>query len=150
MYSIYLLNPSGTKLYDVQRKELMYQFETADFYQEIPDLSISTIFDAFENSVEKTIAKSEKISSDSIHIGSGLVITASWSNGHSILKWDGKKRVDINVFTYEEDMESRIAFQVAFSNQIEYMKSVTRDEHPRGYGGIVNFKSEIAKPPHWI
>jgi len=150
-YSIYLLNTSGQKLYGVQRNELIYQFETADFYQDIPDLSVPTLLGAFEKALEKKIVGSGKLSSiESFPIGSGVVFTAFWNKGHSILKWDGVKRVDVNVFTYEEDIDMRLAFQDAFCGEIDYMKSVARDEHPRGYGSIVNFGSEISKPPHWI
>ena len=150
-YSIYLLNTSGQKLYGVKRAELMYQFETADFYQDIPDLSVTTLLNAFEKALKtKLIGPNELSSIESFPIGSGVVLTAFWNGGHSILKWDGMKRVDINVFTYEENMNSRLAFQDAFCLEIDYMKSVARDEHPRGYGSIANFRSEIAKPPHWI
>lgn len=141
-YSIYLLNTSGKKLYGVSRDKLMFQFETADFYQEIPNLSIPILKDAFEGVLERKIA-------GSFPIGSGVIMTAFWDEGHAILKWDGKKRVDVNYFTYHEDMDERVRFQDTFCEHIEYMKSVTRDEHPRGYGSIVNFASEIAKPPHW-
>jgi len=150
-YAIYLLNPSGSKLYGVKRNELMSQFETANFYQDIPDLSTPTILGAFENALKTEFVGSEILSSvESFPIGSGEVMTAFWNKGHSILKWDGMKRVDVNVFTYEEDMDTRLAFQDAFCDEIDYMKSVARDEHPRGYGSVVNFASEIAKPPHWI
>ena len=77
-------------------------------------------------------------------------MTAFWNEGHAILKWDGMKRVDINFFTFNEDMDIRLVFQDAFCDQIDYMVSVARDEHPRGYGSIVNFESEIKNPPHWV
>jgi hypothetical protein len=150
-YSIYLLNTSGEKLYGVRRNELISQFETANFYQNIPDLSVPTVVGAFEKALKTEVVGSGTLSSvKSIPIGSGLLVTAFWDEGHSILKWDGMKRVDVNVFTYKEDMAKRLAFQDAFCGEIDYMKSVARDEHPRGYGSIVNFGSEIAKPPHWI
>eukprot|EP00532_Pseudo-nitzschia_australis_P004846 CAMPEP_0168188090 /NCGR_PEP_ID=MMETSP0139_2-20121125/15423_1 /TAXON_ID=44445 /ORGANISM="Pseudo-nitzschia australis, Strain 10249 10 AB" /LENGTH=1330 /DNA_ID=CAMNT_0008110427 /DNA_START=98 /DNA_END=4090 /DNA_ORIENTATION=- len=150
-YSIYLLNTSGQKLYGVRRKQLMYQFETADFYQQVPDLSIPILHGAFEKALKTKVLGSKEVSSiESFPMGLGVLMTAFWNDGHALLKWGGMKRVDVNFFTYEEDMDMRLAFQDVFCGEIDYMKSVARDEHPRGHGGIVNFGSEIAKPPHWI
>jgi len=151
-FSIYLLNTSGTKLYGVQKNRLMYQYESADFYQEIPALSTSTLLGAFEKALKSNVVdESEGISPiESISIGTGVVMTAFWNEGHAILKWDGLKRVDVNLFTYKEDKDIRLVFQDAFCGQIDFMVGVSRDEHPRGYGGIVNFKSEIETPPNWV
>mmetsp|Transcript_14520 Transcript_14520/g.40367 ORF Transcript_14520/g.40367 Transcript_14520/m.40367 type:complete len:1336 (-) Transcript_14520:1047-5054(-) len=150
-YSIYLLNTAGQKLYGVQRSRLLYQFETADFYQEIPDLSIPTLSGAFEKALDaKVVASEDKTLFESFSIGSGVVISSFWNDGQAVLKWDGMKRVDVNLFTYKEDMDTRLEFQGAFCNEIEYMQSVARDEHPRGYGSVVNFGSEISKPSHWV
>ncbi len=150
-YSIYLLNPSGTKIYGVKRDQMIYQFETANFYQEIPDLSARQLTDAFEKALKAKVVNSEDaLSAKSFPIGKGIVMTAFWKEGHAIMKWDGSKRVDINFFTYKEDMRLRLVFQDAFCGEIKYMNKGSRDEHPRGYGGVVNFSSEIANPPHWV
>eukprot|EP00536_Pseudo-nitzschia_multiseries_P003195 jgi/Psemu1/322908/estExt_fgenesh1_pg.C_470035 len=150
-YSIYLLNPGGEKLYGVQRNRLMYQYETADFYQEVPALSIPILREAFEQALESEVVESkDELSFESFPIGSGVVMSSFWNGGHAVLKWDGAKRVDVNLFTYAEDMDMRLAFQDAFCDEFDYMKSAARDEHPRGYGSIVNFGSEISKPPHWV
>lgn len=150
-YSIYMLNPSGSKLYGVKRDELVHQFETGNFFQQIAGLSADKLLDVFEKTLKSTVVRTGKLSSvKSTKIGSGLVVTAFWDKGHSILKWDGMSRVDINFFTYQEDKKMRLVFQDAFCSEIEHLNKVSRDEHPRGYGSIVNFPSEIARPPYWI
>jgi len=151
-YSIYLLNTSGTKLYGVQKNRLMYQYESADFYQEIPALSTATLLGAFEKALKLIVVDESKGFSpiESFPIGAGVVMTTFWNEGHVILKWDGIKRVDANFFTYKEDKDIRLVFQDAFCGQIDFMVGVARDEHPRGYGGIVNFGSEIKNPPNWV
>lgn len=151
-YSIYLLNTSGTKLYNIQRNRLMYQFESANFYQDIPSLSSPTLHAAFEGALKTKVVRNNEdiLPIKSNPIGMGVLMTSFWNGGHAILKWDGLKRVDINFFTYIEDKRIRISFQSAFIEQIDYMVSVARDEQPRGYGGIVNFESEIKNPPHWV
>jgi hypothetical protein len=151
-YDIYLLNTSGNKVYGVPRSSLIYQFESADFVEEIPDLDIPELLGAFGYGLKNgVLAEGEEMSlMDTIPVGSGVIIPAIWKNGHAILQWDGIKRVDVNLFTYEEDKESRFDFQNEFCGQFDYLVGVSRDEHPRGYGKIVNFGSEIAAPPQWI
>ncbi len=150
-YSIYMLNPSGEKVYGVEKDELLSQFETADFYQKIPDLSAPKLIDAFEKAITTKVLDSKKaLAVNSFPIGKGIVVTAFWKEGHAIMKWDGMRRVDINFFTSEENPKLRFVFQDAFCDEIDHMNKVSRDEHPRGYGSVVNFSSEIAKPPHWV
>jgi len=151
-YSIYLLNTDGRKLHGVPRSSLMHQFESADFIEDIPDLSIPELLGAFAYALKtEVLEENEQMSLiDSFPIGAGVVQTAFWKGGHAILKWDGSKQVEINLFTYEEDFDLRLAFQEAFTGQLDYVQTVARDEQPRGYGGIVNFASEIESPPHWI
>jgi hypothetical protein len=44
-YSIYLLNTSGKKIFGVSREKLMYQFESSDFVEEMPDLTARKIME---------------------------------------------------------------------------------------------------------
>jgi hypothetical protein len=151
-YSIYLLNTSGKKVYNVPRSRLIYQFESTDFVEELTRLSPETIKDAFKSALELNVAGEDLSAITSNFVAAGAVITAFWRGGSAILKWDGKQNVDVNLFTYEEDRDksTRQAFQEAFCNQVDHMVPLTRDEHPRGYGAVVNFPSEIQNPPHWI
>jgi Spermine/spermidine synthase domain len=150
-YSIYLLNTSGEKKYGIPRNQLIHQFESTNYVESVPDLSVPVLKAAFETALRNTILKdsSNPHTMQSFMVGGGVVITVFWSQGHGILKWDGLKRVDINLFTYTEDIEGRIAFQNAFVGEIDYMNGVARDEHPRGYGRIVNFANEMKTPPQW-
>ena len=151
-YSIYLLNTSGQKIYNVPRSRLIYQFESADFVEEMTGLSEETIKDAFKSALEMNVVGDDLSAITSYSVAAGAVMTAFWRDGSAILKWDGKQNVDINMFTYKEDMNksTRLGFQEAFCNQVDHMVPLTRDEHPRGYGAVVNFPSELQKPPHWI
>mmetsp|Transcript_7834 Transcript_7834/g.19536 ORF Transcript_7834/g.19536 Transcript_7834/m.19536 type:complete len:1438 (-) Transcript_7834:738-5051(-) len=152
MYSIYLLNTSGEKVYNVPRDRLIHQFESSDFVESVPPLSTSLLETAFKSALQTTILKdSESLPAmEAFDVGSGVVVTAFWSKGNGILKWDGHLRVDVNIFMENEDIEGRIAFQDDFVGRFEYMNGVARDEHPRGYGRMVNFASEIETTPQWI
>jgi hypothetical protein len=88
-----------------------------------------------------------------VKVGAGGVMTSFWEDGSTVLKWDGKHAVDVNMVTsVVEDNARRMRheFQKVFTGSIEYMAMLAQDEHPRGYGAIVNFPCEIATPPHWV
>ena len=87
---------------------------------------------------------------DTFEIGSGAVLTTFWKEGHAILKWDGANRVEVNIFSHYEEHDGRIDFQRAFASQLDFIQTLARDEHPRGYGSIVNFESEIETVPYWV
>jgi len=77
------------------------------------------------------------------NIGDGCLLIALWSGCRVIVIWDGRKRVGINLTTNEENFEYTSKFQEAFINQIPSLKAVLCDEHPRGYGKVVNFLKDI-------
>lgn len=151
-YSIYLLSTSGEKVYNVPRRRLIHQFESGDYVESVPPLKISVLQEAFASALNSTILKDAANTpvTQTFHVGSGVVITAFWPKGHGILKWDGLLHVDTNIFTRDEDIDGRIAYQNAFVGEIEYMNGIARDEHPRGHGQIVNFASELEITPQWI
>ena len=154
-YSIYLLNTSGKKIYRVPREQLLYQFESAAFVEEMPALTPNEIMEGFERALrgmmQETDAVQEKEFS-AYQVGDGAVFTSYWKDGSAILKWDGKHAVDVNLYTANEDVtrEMREVFQRVFAGSIEKMEKLAQDEHPRGFGAVVNFPSEIANPPRWI
>lgn len=73
----------------------------------------------------------------------GCIFVAFWSGCRVILIWDGRKHVDINLTTDQEDFEFILEFEKTFTNQIPAMKTVLRDEQPRGYGKVVSFIEDI-------
>ncbi|KAG7349320.1 spermidine synthase [Nitzschia inconspicua] len=151
-YDIYILNPDGLKVYGVPNTKLLLQFESGEFITEIPSLSTAQLFGALGYATKKVILEKDESMSpiSSIAVGSGVVLTGFWAGGHVILKWNGEKRVEINLFTYKERKDKRIMFQEAFISQLDHVVTLSRDEHPRGYGSVVNFASEMENTPYWI
>jgi len=84
-------------------------------------------------------------------IGDGCVFVAIWSGGSVVVVWDGRKHIDINLFTYVESVKSARKFADYFKKEMKIMKTVLHDEQPRGYGGVVNFLKDIEPraDPHW-
>jgi hypothetical protein len=149
-YSIYLLDTTGDKIYHVPRNRLMYQFESPDFIEEIPALTSSKVETSFLSALD--VAYDGTRAMETFEIGDGAVMVAVWSVGSAILKWDGKYRIDINVFTYDENEKRKKLdlFEKVLKSELEYLVRLSRDEHPRGCGSVVNFASDLIEPPFWL
>mmetsp|Transcript_6367 Transcript_6367/g.8378 ORF Transcript_6367/g.8378 Transcript_6367/m.8378 type:complete len:289 (+) Transcript_6367:1-867(+) len=84
-------------------------------------------------------------------LGDGCVLMATWSEGSVFVLWDGRGHVDINLFAYEGlDEEESEAFNRWFRGNTS-LRVVLYDEHPRGFGRVVNYKhdSDREAEPHW-
>jgi len=110
-----------------------------------------------ERSFTNTIAKLNvcKTCKDDIRkfdaVGDGLVMTVSWSLGNIVLLWDGRRHIDMNIFTFFEDVEFTDTIQNTF--QKGFRKSslvlIHRDEQPRGVGKLVVYKRDVKFKPIW-
>mmetsp|Transcript_6365 Transcript_6365/g.8375 ORF Transcript_6365/g.8375 Transcript_6365/m.8375 type:complete len:298 (+) Transcript_6365:1-894(+) len=84
-------------------------------------------------------------------LGDGCVLMATWSEGSVFVLWDGRGHVDINLFAYEGiDEEESKSFNLRFQSDTS-LRVVLYDEHPRGFGRVVNYKHEFDPDvePHW-
>lgn len=83
--------------------------------------------------------------------GQGSVLVALWSGGSAVILFDGQVHVDINLFTYRESKDTHDEFAELFMSQIPMLNIALRDEQPRGYGRVVNFRKDIEPRmlPHW-
>jgi hypothetical protein len=83
--------------------------------------------------------------------GDGSVLSAFWPGGSMLLMWDGRTHFDINIVTYIES--SRLAEDLAINlkEEISGLETILRDEQPRGFGRVVNFKRDLKKSmdPYW-
>jgi len=77
------------------------------------------------------------------NFGDGCVAIAIWSGGRIVISWDGRNHVDINLTIDDEDDEYVARFEQTFVEKIPSLKTILRDEHPRGYGRVVNFSEDI-------
>jgi spermidine synthase len=85
-------------------------------------------------------------------VGEGCVFISFWSGGSVLLLWDGRKHVDLNLFTYKESVAFSKGFGSEFGKTYPLLKAVLRDEQPRGVGRVVNFVRDLGEPrdtPHW-
>jgi hypothetical protein len=85
--------------------------------------------------------------------GDGNVLAAFWSGGSIIFMWDGRIHFDMNIFTFYEYERLPQVLARNLEKEISGLKTVLRDEHPRGYGRVVNFQKDIGKTersvPFW-
>jgi len=89
-------------------------------------------------------------------LADGTVFFFIWHGGSILVLWDGRKHVDVNLFTYNEDEEIHKEFTNNFRKPIPFMKTILHDPQPRGVGRVVNFKDDLFDDdseniivPHW-
>jgi hypothetical protein len=112
--------------------------------EQLPLLSMSLVEKVFRKAL--TIIANEisiEFSQQSHGIGDGCVLTAAWTRGTAVVVWDGESHIDINLLMDEEEDSWIEVFHSEFLKRIPFLASVRRDEQPRGFGGVVNFSSEI-------
>jgi len=78
-------------------------------------------------------------------VGTGCVIVALWPSGTAVLVWNGKSRVDANLFTLTQDASLHAHFEKLFASEHD-LTVLARDEQPRGIGRVVNFQDDIDRP----
>lgn len=64
--------------------------------------------------------------------------------------WDGRKHIDVNLFTYEQNTEMANTFESNFRTS-KNLVTMLRDEQPRGIGKVVSYFADLEKggKPHW-
>ncbi|KAG7340659.1 spermine synthase [Nitzschia inconspicua] len=149
------LGIDGIKYYNVSKSRLMSESESPDLFTESPTLSRGKLLAAFQHALlqlrkSMSTEEAQNIAPDFFTIGDGMVATAFWSHGNSILKWNGETRVEINLFLDREDRGDSVNFRNVFTASVGSLATVMLDEFPRGYGQIVNFPSQLSQPPLWI
>lgn len=115
------------------------------FYSEPDPLSGDQVQDAVQHALfamkSQDTAKSELKEYETP--GDGLVLSAFWRTGNLVVLYDGKSHVDINLFTYDQDIDCANEFEQHFQKQIFLLQRGLRDEQPRGIGRVVNFEDDI-------
>jgi len=116
------------------------------------------LMNAVKKNLEEAIVKTEfaglELLDDTINIhsgvGDGCIFMVTWSGGSIVVLWDGRKHIDVNLFTYEEDVKQADKFETNFRTT-KYLKTILRDEQPRGAGKVVSYFNDLKEQgdPHW-
>ena len=85
-----------------------------------------------------------------LNLGGGCVMIGAWSGGNVVVLYNGRDHLDINLFTFKEDFRFAVVFADAFTENSAFSVAL-RDEMPRGYGRVVNFRTEVEprEEPVW-
>jgi len=75
--------------------------------------------------------------------GDGCVPTVLWSQGSAVATWDGGHHMDLNLFTFQENMQMHQQFADDFLAMTTSFAMVSHNQQPRGFGRVVNFKQEM-------
>jgi hypothetical protein len=85
--------------------------------------------------------------------GEGSLFVSIFQEGSVVVLWDGRSHVDINLFTFKEDIVLADTVLMLFKSKIPFLKTSLRDEQPRGFGRVVSYKADIeewkGRHPHW-
>lgn len=117
------------------------------------DLNPEHLKEAFQSAVEPKLAQETETAMETV--GEGCVVSAMWQGGNVVLLWDGRNHVDLNIYMSTENSTLAEEFVGEFNRQFKKsFDTVLRDQHPRGIGRVVNFKSDIynqtnEERPHW-
>ncbi len=117
-------------------------------------LSADIVKDNLEAAISKTAISGLELSENTIKeqsIGDGIIFVATWSGGSIVVLWDGRKHIDVNFFTYEQNTEQSHAFEANFRTS-KKLSTRLRDEQPRGVGRVVSYFDDLkgaAEVPEW-
>jgi len=76
-------------------------------------------------------------------VGDGCTIVDLWTGGSVVLLWNGKTRVDINLFTNDVDEDIHDNLELVLMEKIPSLDVISRDDQPRGLGRVVLFEHEM-------
>jgi len=76
-------------------------------------------------------------------VGDGTISVILWSGGTIVVVWDGRKHVDINMFTYDDERKYADEFVLRFKQSQGSFVTSLRDEQPRGTGHVLNFLDDL-------
>ncbi len=120
----------------------------------VEPISLERLQDAIKfglTSIAKYLGVEETETHTFDNIAEGALFISFWSSGSASILWDGRRHIDINLFTYTESVEAADEFLREFIEQIPLFSTVLRDDHPRGYGRVVNYARDIKTGgvPNW-
>jgi spermidine synthase len=146
----YEIRESDGVISEVTARDLIPQFEMTHA-EALPSLSMVRLEKLLRKALSDASEDANDIELRGHGIGDGCVITAFRKGFSTVLVWDGAEHIDINLFLDDEDEEAANRFHNTFMENIPFLATSTRDEQPRGYGSVVNFKTEIVEygDPIW-
>jgi len=126
--------------------------------EQILKLSTDVVRAALENAIASTslpgleLAGGESLVEEYSGLGDGCVLAVIWPGGSIVVLWDGKDHVDVNLFTYHENIKQAKEFEDGFKKGTgKLLPTVLHDEQPRGIGRVVSYQRDLEDndTPHW-
>ena len=84
-------------------------------------------------------------------VGEGCLFVALYDSGSLVILWDGRTHIDVNLFSYDENLSIVDDFVNHFLKKIPSYATMLRDEQPRGTGRVVSYERDLKDDwiPHW-
>jgi spermidine synthase/S-adenosylmethionine/arginine decarboxylase-like enzyme len=119
----------------------IYQLELDDDYN-----MNGNFLSSIEYEVKRTLQGMEysNIIIENTEVAHGYVLVAIFTEGHLYLTWDGKNRMDVNIFTLTEKIDyENTFFDMLLEDKINMLKIIFGEDQPRGFGRTVLFTSDV-------
>lgn len=127
--------------------QAIIQMEHEHAVQGMMKVDLLEVFSKILNQMELSPETIQEYSS----FGEGEILVATYESGSTILLWDGRAHVDVNLFSYEQDDKIVSTMESLMKENVPGLFTVLRDFHPRGYGRNVNWSRDVSPrvKPHW-
>jgi S-adenosylmethionine/arginine decarboxylase-like enzyme len=136
----------GDKQYAEQKpigREMILQLELNDEMDnaEMPSWeSMTHMVQALFAAMKYEVTRSESYT----NIGDGALLVTAFKEGNAVLVWDGRNHIDVNLFLFDDRKELADTFASKLTHFTENnLKVALRDDFPRGFGRVVNFKDDL-------
>jgi hypothetical protein len=123
----------------------IFQFE----FLEEENADVMPSIEALNRALESTIKSVLGVSGASIRrwstygdVGDGVAVVVLFPSGSVVLVWDGRKHVDINLYTTDQSKATSDQFVESFATLTGLAKTL-RDDQPRGPGRVVQFQDDL-------
>ena len=131
-----------------QRKEQKFMGRQAVWQYEAKGKQSEYTSTTIMSQVERVLSLMEMKKDDEIisaKIGDGVIIFGMFEGGDVSVLYDGKSRLDVNLFTLNQDKQVHDNFEQQFAKTVPLVSLELGDMQPRGSGRVVAFEEDYVK-----
>ncbi|KAL7551822.1 hypothetical protein ACHAWF_015091 [Thalassiosira exigua] len=98
---------------------------------------------AFKSAVRRIWQNADDIVEAVNEVGDGLLLAALSSGGQVVMTWDGADGINVNIFTYAEDVDHHQSFVSPLTDSLTPMSLILQDEQPRGHNKVMTKSDRV-------
>ena len=144
-YDVRIMDLQFNDEYVVDRTDLIPQYEAFDPLEDDEALSSETIFSILSDAVQELELPNPIFSTFQVP-DAGQIIAASTDDCEIYAIWDGKSRVDLNIYSYWTEVEDVGMELLEFFVSQTNLEATAFDKFPRGIGRVLTDPTD----PFWF